>query len=98
MRDIRTLLFFRLLDLYYFLLRFVIDWFSFWMGHFVASVASTLRKTGTVVLLAKRPTAESEKPRLEQASFFFCKRTMVAVRSPPETASAKMQLQRTRRR
>ena len=43
------------------------------MGNFVASVASTLRKTGTVVLLAKRPTAESEKPRLEQASFFSAK-------------------------
>ena len=65
------------------------DWFSFWMGHSVASVASTLRKTGTVVLLAKRPTAESENRYVEldaSRRFFFCTRTMVAIRSPPETS------------
>ena len=50
-----------------------------------ASVASTQRKTGTVVLLGKRPTAESKKS-WTRAGEFFCKRTMVALRSPPETS------------
>ena len=49
------------------------DWFSFWMGHFVASVASTLRKTGTVVLLGKRPTAESENSSTRAGDFFLHK-------------------------
>ena len=37
------------------------DWFSSWMGHFVAKNGRTLSaKETTVVLLDKRPTAESK--------------------------------------
>ena len=38
-----------------------------------ASVASTLRKTGTVVLLGKRPAAESEKSWTQAGEFFLQK-------------------------
>ena len=46
------------------------DWFSSWMGHFVAKNGRTLSaKETTVVLLDKRPTAESksfDSPRSSQ--------------------------------